>query len=283
MPLIQKRVATLGALAVLIVAVACTDLGPTPPASARVTDSDVAAVRLGGGFSATGRVTATIRRLDVGGPLGAVQATETGHYSASIAGDGATTGSVTFDGHTSEIVILASDKPTRRGKSWQRSFGARADAGALTVHIKAAAGAPAAEWEVRRRGVVVTRTADTWKRLNGAWVLTQSVTTTYQGSRPVVSVTIDFQEPAIGAPLRAPMVQASLAATDRVAAQVWSVCASEMYGVEKSFEVYEAASLGIISCIKGPLACLAAGTAYTLAYLDLRRAFEKADVCLDAV
>jgi hypothetical protein len=223
-----------------------------------------------------------VRRLDIGGPLGTVVSTESGRYTASIDAAGRTTGAVESADGMTETVILADDRPSRRGGKWSRKIRSRAGGEELTLSGSSVGGAPAAEWEVTRGNTVVSRTANTWKRVNGVWRLSQHVTTYYQSSKPVLSVTTDFDAGVVGPPMNVVATGSLRTLPDGAASQQYGVCESEMNAVQDAFDVYEASTLGFLACLKGPAACIGAGTAYVLAYRKLVRAFDRADVCLDA-
>lgn len=277
----------LAALAVPLLG-ACGDSGPTHPTDATPGGNAAAAKRISGGFTLTGRATTTVRRLDGRRVLGTVLATESGRYSASIDAAGNTTGALMIGFDTSEVTILAAEKRTRRSGTWSRTIRSRSSGDELTLLATAANGGPVTEWEVRRRGIVISRTANTWHRSNGVWRLSQSVTTSYSDSEPAASITTDFDDGVVAGWPIAGMAAAKLSPaaiaipSDRPELSEYGVCEAEMRSLEDAFDVYVGASIGFLGCLKGPIACIAAGTAYTLAYRRLIRAFDQADECLAA-
>lgn len=266
------------AMAGTVALVACADATPTTPSSVSL-EGMSAAARFDNGFSLRGRVTSTVRRLGVGGPLGSVLSTQSGVYRASIDDRGEAEGSVEMGGVTTEMTILSADKPGRRTGRWKRTVPSRDGKGDVTLEFASNGESPASELEARRGGRVINRTAKVWKRLRGAWRVTQIVTTGYVDNRPVISETLDFDEGSTEVGIIA-KATSEVTRFQGPAANSDGVCEREMNAVYDSFDVYEASAVSLSGCLLNPFACAGAITGYVMATRRLQRAFAAADACL---
>lgn len=257
--------------------VACAGDGPTRPAGVRPAEgakavaNDVRAVR--------GRAHLIVRRFDQRSRFGRIVQQEDGDYVAEVRGNHSS-GKATFPSGTFDAAALDADRPGRGPGMWDRSV-----AGAV-AHITRSENGNTAydEIELRRAGVVKGRIAKTWARDGNAWRLEEFTSTIYGHDAPVASVTVTFDEgesalSSAATVAAGPRSAFSVAPVD-VVAHYASACGAEEYAAKNALIALDAANAGLVGCVAGPWACIAAVIDATTAAFKYDNAIATWEACL---
>lgn len=274
------RVPVLVAVVAVVTAAACADrsVSPTGPAAVRgqtAATQAAGAAGVGAVRSITGRVIVTTRQL-AGAPAGGTTvAVDTGSYSIQIDPAGQARGWITLKGGAASEALLA----TKNG----RPQGGRSDAtiqgatGVATISQRGAAGEPASETEVRFGNGLVVRTARTWRRDRGLWRLEAQVLTFVKSGVPVTSVTSRYDD---GVESAVPGAGALKRATGGATLDEYGPCDAQLISMKEAFNKYEIATVGMLGCFGGPLACVAVSLNCMSAAASLDAAIERLELCL---